>query len=215
MSKKLKNIDALRKMVDGSHRTQTRKSISGYVSTKDLEESDFKSREIGETWYTYNPDGTVDRVITKRGNTSYYSRSELIYDREMRGESDEKLMFPNCQKSECTCKSPSRLDERFRVLRGMCFDCNLANETELQINGKFKDYAKDILLNNATAYFKDLDGQLEDAKRSIVNGVTYSEEDGNVEKWTPESGTAEELAEKIGIEYNQIKENTISAIKKI
>ncbi len=215
MSKKLKNIDALRKMVDGSHRTQTRKSISGYVSSKDLEESDFKSREIGETWYTYNIDGTVDRVITKRGNTSYYSRSEMIYDREVRGENVDHLIFKNCQKDECTCKVPTRLDEKFRTLRGMCFDCNLASETELQIAGKFKDYAKQTLLKNAESYFKDVDGQLDEVKRSIIDGVTYSTEDGNVEKWTPETGTAEELAEKIETEYKQIRDNTISAIEKI
>ena len=52
MSKKLQNTKAVKQLLDGTHKTQTRKSVSFSDSSKSN-----KRRSIGETWIEKNANG--------------------------------------------------------------------------------------------------------------------------------------------------------------
>lgn len=212
-STKLRNVEAVTKLLHGEHRTQTRNTVSNYITIDSKLSLLRKQKGIGETWFEYRPDGAVERVVTKLGVNTYYQRSELVYADECNGSDLDNYKFKNCQKDVCTCIAPTRLDEKFRVMKGMCFECNVALETKLKIAGKFNEYATDILIKNAEAYFSDTDAQMEDLKTQLASGTGYVNSDGSVEKWESSTGTPDSIITQIQSEYEMIKNNTINAIK--
>jgi hypothetical protein len=212
-SDKLRNVDAVKKLLAGEHRTQTRTTTGGVQTIAEKRSADRKYRNVGETWYEYDQNGNVERVVTKIGIDVYDIRSEYMYLREINGDFENQHKFKNCPKPECTCTVPTRLDEKFRVLEGKCFDCHIEYETQLKIEGKFNDYAKNIILNNAKAYFKDTDAQFEDVKKELRSGVSYGHGDGSIEKWEASTGDPDTIIKKIEEEYTTIKDNTIRAIE--
>lgn len=210
---KLRNVEAVKKLLHGEHRTQTRTSVSTHITIGSKLSSERKAKKIGETWFEYTPAGNIERVVTKIGNDTYYQRSELIYNTEKSGLTKDKYKFVNCPKETCTCVSPTRLDEKFRVLVGKCLECNIAYETKLKIEGKFDEYATDMLLKNANSYFKYTDAQLEEFKSQLRGGVEYVNSDGRTDKWESSTGDVDSIIERVEDEYTNIKNNTLNAIK--
>ena len=119
---KLQNIKAIRQMLDGTHKTQSRKTI-GF---SDVKSSEIK-REVGEIWTDDNG------VEWEQRNGFKIKKGKLDEIRE--------LLVKNRMPSHCPeCNQPmtKRLDKKFWALEKRCFDCQVLFEHKLRIEGKYE-----------------------------------------------------------------------------
>jgi hypothetical protein len=204
---KLKNIKAINEMLAGTHRTQTRTTI-GFSDVAATAERN-KKREVGEIW----------EVKDIHGNSTWYEQFEGYRVKTNVHPSVNKMMqdtrtwlrsFPNCPKEQCTCHNPTRLDEKFRIIAGMCEECLISYETSLKIKGKFNEYALNKMKANAESFFKQADVEVEVLKREIMNiNFAGDETDNNnvVEKWSFQD--PESYKKMIDEQYAEFKKRTL------
>lgn len=203
---KLKNIKALQQMIDGTHRTQTRKTF-GFSDTSAAAEKN-KRREVGEVWSESDASGNLKWITQMNG---YRVTSNVHPDVQAEIEKIRTYLssFPNCQKESCTCLRPTSLDHKFRKLVGMCEDCLISMETKLKIQGKFNEYALDKMKANAQAFFKQADKEVEILKAAITNiHFAGDENDVNpIETWSFQDPEA--YKKMIDENYIKFKEKTM------
>ena len=221
---KLKNIEAVQKLLDGSHRMQTRKHF--LVNTKRGADR-IDEFNVGECWREKDSNGRwityfkIDEntVIDKYGYWNSYdeylkSGKSSIDD----GFSWIDFKFRNCDPTNEACergfdkKSPKI--ERLIAMTGMCFSCLTKYELKLQMSGKFKDYAKHKMLENAKSYIRDQEIELEKWKNEIRNGVSVLVNgDGVVETYS--ANNPELLIQKVESEWLEFKQFIFSQFEDI
>ena len=203
---KLQNIKAVKQMIDGSHRTQTKKTFG--FSDIEFQRERNKTREVGEIWEEKDAEGKT--VCWWEQHEGFKSRYNIHPDlsKEFERIRNEKYAFPNCQKETCTCKKPTRLDEKFRRLMGMCHDCLVTLETKLKIEGKFGEYAMKKMQENAKKFFEEKDQELTEIKKTLQGPISYvAGADGIEEKWEVEN--PEEMIQTIETNYNKYKDQIL------
>ena len=104
---------------------------------------------------------------------------------------DEIYIPKTCPK--CKTVMTKWQDKKFYSLHKMCMDCVIKYEHELKLDGKYDDYAKNKIKQNALAWLKDAEAEIEVLKNSFK--AEYVNEDGSIEKW------------EFPISPNQMKEN--------
>lgn len=202
---KLKNIKALNQMLEGSHRTQTRKSF-GFSDVGSTAEKN-KKREIGEIWEEQDINGSTIYWEQKQGFRVKSSVHPLV-KQEMDKIQEYLRSFPNCQKEVCTCITPTSLDHKFRKMVGMCEDCLISMETKLKIQGKFNEYALDKMKANAESFFKQADKEVELLKEAMKDLSFVNNEHGDLETWK-DDGALQNYLEKIDENYIDFKNKTM------
>jgi hypothetical protein len=197
MSTKLRNIDAIKKMLDGTHKTQTKQTV-GFADTKVAQEK----HAVGDVW-------------TDNEGMEWEQREGF---KIKKGKMDEirSLIAASRMPSHCPkCNEPmtnTRLDERFWKLEGHCFDCQVAFEHDLRIEGKFEEYEKERMLKNAEAWLKEAEQEAIELVAAFRNPLTFANSDGTSENWSG-GMTGDEIAEKIENEFKMFKENFINKLK--
>jgi len=84
----------------------------------------------------------------------------------------------------CPCCSnlmKKRNDVKMYNIHKMCFDCVIKMEHKLKIEGKYEQYERDMLANNAEDYIKDLELYLLEALNS--SNDQFVSERGEIERW--------------------------------
>lgn len=83
-------------------------------------------------------------------------------------------MIRKMTRQKCSCgqdiRYGDRLDEKFFVKTGKCFDCIIKEETELRVLGVYPHYERYKLLSNYL-------GSLKDLKEKIEDSIKYFEEE--------------------------------------
>ena len=187
------NIESLKEMLEGRHVSQNKIQV-GYTP-----ETDHSVRILGEKW--------TDADGNEWERRDGYS---VKLGKEWQQELHSYLNgFKNCPKEQCTCTLPKKLDKKMNTIHGMCFDCVIDMEHKLKIEGKYKDYEKDKMKQNAIAWVaqaeKDKDYIIEELIRSKFEFVNSN---GLVEKWVSDVNV-DELKEKIETEFQKFKEETL------
>lgn len=195
MSKKLRNIDALRKMLDGQHKSQT-KSTLGYQKVREHVE-----REVGEVW----TDEQGNEWIQQKGFKIKKGKLD-----EIKSLIASKKMPANCPK--CGKEMNQRLDKKFWALEKHCFDCQVAFEHELRIEGKYEEYERQRILKNAEAWLAEAEQEAMEIVAAFRNPLTFANSDGTLEGWSG-GMTGDEMADKIEAEFKLFKENFINKLK--
>lgn len=190
MSNKLKNVKAVKEMLSGEHKTQTKKTIS--FTDKVIER-----REVGETW-------TDDKGQKWEQRKGYKVKVGKLS--ELR---QELKSFPNCNKETCTCIEPGQADLKMKAIHGMCLNCVVEMEHNLKMNGKYKEYERTKLLSNAEAWLKHAELEKEVLKTTLK--ASFVNEDGSIEKWNGMS--EEELVEKIDKDFETFRNDFIGKLK--
>ena len=191
MSNKLKNVKAVKEMLSGEHKTQTKKTIS--FTDKVIER-----KEVGETW-------TDDKGQKWEQRNGYKVKvGKLSKLRE------ELKSFPNCNKETCTCIEPGQADLKMKAIHGMCLNCVVEMEHKLKLNGEYDEYERKKMLANAEAWLKQAELEKEVLKTTLK--ASFVNEDGSIEKWK-EGMTEDELMEKIDKEFETFRENFIGKLK--
>ena len=189
---KLNNIKAVKEMLGGEHKTQTKKTIS-------FTDKVFVKREVGETW-------SDDKGQTWEQRTGYKVKvGKLSKLRE------ELKAFPNCNKETCTTTDPGQADLKMKAIHGMCLNCVTDMEYQLKLDGKYDEYERKKLLSNAEAWLKQAEIEKEVLKSTLQ--ASFVNEDGSIEEWG-EGMTEEVLVEKIDKDFEKFRTNFIDKLKK-
>ena len=188
---KLNNIKAVKEMIAGNHRTQTKNTV-GFD-----EQKEFVKREVGEQW-TDN-DGNIWEQ--KKGY-----KVKLGKLSELR---DSLKDFPNCKEGCTSHMNPTRNDLRMKVIHGMCLDCVVEMEHNLKMEGKYEEYERSKILENAKAWLKQ--AELEKDTIKLAMQARFVNEDGSLEEWDGMSWS--EMEEKIENEFRTFRENFIQKLE--
>ena len=188
---KLQNIKAIKQMLDGSHRTQSKTTV-GYQKEAD------KPREIGERW------------IDENGKEWEQKDGYKISVNKFLDTVAEMRMPSNCPK--CNKEMSHRFDKKFWNLEGHCFDCQIEFEHNLRIDGKYEEYEKNRMLQNALAWLRDAEKEAKEIIDSFRNPMTFANSDGTTEKWNHDI-SPEEVADKIEKEFAEFKVNFIQKLQ--
>ena len=199
MAKKLQNIKAIKEMIAGTHRSQTKNQVGMYSGET------HQVRNIGDIWEeTIN--GTVYEIEQKQGFRVKKPKNSIREEIQ-----DYLESFPNCKK-DCTCTNPTHLDKKMRVIHGMCFDCVIEMEHELKKQGKFEEYQRNKIRNNAEAWLK----RAEDDVRLLKEAYTKSSEvvqnaEGDVETWHAKMST-EEFEDTVQKQFDEFKQQFLKNV---
>lgn len=193
MSTKLRNIDAIKKMLDGSHRTQTKKSVS-----LNTDEAPIK-RQIGDRWVDENGKEWEQRdgykiTVTKTLDLLAQTRMPSI--------------CPNCNKE----MSKKNLDEKMWTIHNMCFDCVIDMEHQLRLEGKYDEYERKKVLENAMAWLRDAEKDVDDLVEAYKL-ASFVNQDGTVEKWGG-GLKPEEFEAKVREQFEVFKTDFIAKLEK-
>lgn len=193
---KLQNIKAIRQMLDGTHKTQTKKTV-GFSDVKSSE----TRREVGEVW-------------TDENGVEWEQRAGFKIKKGKLDEIRELLAKDRMPKDCPECKQPmtKRLDEKFWNLEKRCFDCQVSFEHNLRIEGKYEEYERDKILRNAESWLAEAEKEAKDLAEVFRNPLTFAGADGSIEKWSG-GMSGEEVADKIEKEFEMFKENFIEKLK--
>jgi len=108
---------------------------------------------------------------------------------------------------------PKRLDEKMRRIHGMCFDCVIDMEHKIRLEGKWSEYERQKVKENALAWL----GEAERDKNLIAEELSkldFANEFGDSEKWSVPF-TKEEFLEKIENEFKEFRENFIKKLEDV
>ena len=203
---KLQNIKAIKQMIAGTHKSQTKKT-HGFSDAKDMAKKN-ERHEIGDVWFeTDKKTGTELKVTQHDGFRSRQpanSVREIIKDiltapdncpccgKKMKGVPEEKL----------------NLKMYFKYKK--CFDCVVKEETKIRAQGKeaWTDYSRKKMLANAQSWMRDTDKEIEELKKVVTE--TY---------WQNADGKTEEIditdfIKRMDNDYNEIKKNILENLEK-
>ncbi len=196
MANKLQNIKAIQKMLDGTHAFQTRKT-HGFTDAKQKAEKN-KRREIGEIWEE------------KIGNTIYQiEQQDGFRVKKPKNSVAEEVRsylnsYPNCKK-DCCKTNFGPVDEKMRLIHGMCLDCVVDMEHELKKQGKYEEYEQKKIRENAEAWLKRAEQDVDMLKEVYTQASsTVMNADGMVEHWSAKM-TPEEFEKTIQTQFDNFK----------
>jgi len=118
---KLKNIKAVQEMLGGEHKTQTKKTVS-------FDKKEVVRREVGDTW-------TDDKGQKWEQRNGYKVKVGKLS--ELR---EELKKFPNCKDGCESYLDPGQADLKMKAIHGMCLNCVVSMEHELQLKGEYEEY---------------------------------------------------------------------------
>ena len=208
MSKKLQNVKAVQQMLDGTHKFQTKKTV-GFSDAKSKAKQS-EHREVGDIWEETDVNGNTYVIEQRDGFRIRKTKNSDVFQ-SIR---DELQAFPNCRKDVCTCIGTHHLDLKMRKIHGMCFDCVIEMEHELKKSGKYKEYEQSKIKENALAWLRDAERDVELLKQAYTQVQQFvSNSDGQVEHWSAKM-TPEEFENTIQKQFNQFKENFLAKLNK-
>ena len=207
MSKKLQNVKAVREMLDGTHKFQTKKTTG--FSDADATSKKNERHEIGSVWEEKDPTSGLTYIVEQRDG--FRVRKTKNSD-ELQSVREELRSFKNCPKEFCTCNTPNHLDEKMRKFHSMCFDCVIEMEHELKKAGKYKAYEQQKMRENAEAWLKSAEQDVALLKETYTQASQFvSSGNGDIETWK-EKMTPEEFETTIQTQFNKFKENFLKQL---
>ena len=205
---KLQNIKAIEKMLDGTHKFQTKKT----VGFSDIESSKKQNErhEVGDVWEDVDANGNVYIVEQFDGfRTRKPKNSEVLSEVRQALRS-----FPNCPKETCTCDPTYHLNKKMRAIHGMCLDCVIDMEHELKTQGKFEDYAREKVRANALAWLKKAEQDVDMLRETYTKAAKMVvNSDGDTQSYSARM-TPEEFDEKVLKGFEEYKKDFLEKLNK-
>lgn len=202
---KLQNVKAVRQMIDGTHKSQTRKThgFSDAAATAKRNEK----HEIGDIWEETDPkSGTVWKI------TQFDGFRSKVPANSVREEINEILNVPKtCPACDQKMKDvdEEHLNLKMYFIHKKCFSCVIKEETLIKARGKeaWEDYSRKKMLANAKSWMSDVDKEVEELKKAVTE--TY---------WQNADGRSEDIdvsayMKKIDSDYQSLKEEILNNLE--
>ena len=198
MDIKIDGLNDVKKLIAGQHESQQKVQV-GYTEEN---KEDNTSRKIGNKWFDEDGNEWEQRNGYK-----------IKLGKEWQQELHEYLnTFPNCPNETCTCSMPKKLDEKMKRIHGMCFDCVIDMEHKIRLEGKWDEYEKRKVKQNALAWLVDAERD-KNSIASELSRMEFTNDFGDIEEWkTPFN--KEEMLEKIENEFAEFRKNFIEQLER-
>jgi hypothetical protein len=155
---KRKDVERMRNLIKGKSGDSAETQV-GYTSKKVEHKEGDIWEEGGKKW------------VIKDGIKQTYTKLDKI-----KKEAILPLFCPCCGNL-----MKKRNDSKMYKIHKMCFDCVIDMEAKLKREGKYEEYERAIIANNAEAYLDDLEQYLLEAINE--SNTQYVSERGEVERW--------------------------------
>ena len=166
---KRKDVERMRNLLKGKSNESSELQVGYNAKKEDHKEGDIWE-EGGKKWTIKNG---IKQTATKLD--------------EVKKEAILPLFCPSCGSL-----MKKRNDAKMYKIHKTCFDCVIEMEAKLKREGKFKEYEKSMLINNAKDMVEDFEAYLLDAINT--SNTQYVSERGEVERW--KGGIDKEKLEK-------------------
>ena len=200
MSNKLQNTKAVRQLLDGTHKMQSRTSIS-FASNPSTQN---KKREVGETWIAKNASGVEFKWEQKDGFRVKRPVNSIL------DKISNVLKLPStCPKCKQDMHGTEKhLNQKMYFKNNQCFDCTIKEETLIRSDKqKWESYSSKKMIQNAKGWFKDADKEVETLKSSL-NEVIWENADGQFGEIDRTN-----WLNKIDTDYKKVKKQVIDHLK--
>lgn len=168
MNNKLQNVKAVKQMIAGEHRTQTRKSIYTGKTKKEIPQHDIIEKfENGspKIWIETDTSGFRTRITQHNGFKSREPENSILKNIQ------EVLKVPdNCPSCGTNMRAKEKqLNFKFWFKQKKCFSCVTSEETKIRLLGKeaWAEHERKIMSSNAESWFKDSDKEVEILKTQV------------------------------------------------
>ena len=110
--------------------------------------------------------------------------------------------------SECNKIMKKRLDNKMWMLHKHCFDCQIEFENKLRIEGKYEEWEKEKMIDNAKAYIRDVKNELDDYVDELkTDNLLYETGPTSVEKEKWEKVDAKKIKIQWLKEIQEVEDN--------
>lgn len=174
-----RDVQRLRNIITKKYGDSTGVQVGYEKQTEDYLEGDVW--EEGEKTWTIK-DG-IKQTVTKLDRIKKLTRIPLL-----------------CPK--CSQPTKNALDKKMYPLHGMCFNCVISMETKLKMEGKYEDYARNMVTKNIITHIEEAEQFIEEFSR-VSNKESYVTEQGDVEEWEG------------GVDKNKMVENWKEGLKEM
>ncbi len=176
-----RDVQRLRNIITKKYGDATGVQVGYEKSTEDYLEGDVWE-EGGKTWTIKNG---LKQTVTKLDEIKKLTRMPFL--------------CPTCSKP---MKNP--LDKKMYPIHSQCFDCVIVKETRLKVEGKYEEYAKNMVTKNIVTHIEEAEQFIEEFSKSTVK-ESYVTEQGDVEEW--DGGIdKDKMVEKWKDELKEMKE---------
>jgi|TARA_R110000851_G_scaffold264464_3_gene417016 hypothetical protein len=208
MANKLQNVKAVKQMLSGEHRTQTRKSIYTGKSKKEILDADVLEKfENGKPkiWIETDANGYKFRITQHDGFRSREPENSIL--KSIQNILKVPETCPSCGNN--MHKKEKKLNFKFYYSHKKCFGCVLEDERRIKQKGieAWKSYEKQVMLGNAEGWFKDADKEVEILKTQIKETSWENAEGGRNEV------DISSFIEKMETDYLELKSNIKSSFE--
>tara|TARA_B100001093_G_scaffold378437_1_gene363709 strand:- start:218 stop:805 length:588 start_codon:yes stop_codon:yes gene_type:complete len=155
---KRKDVERMRNLIKGKTGESAELQV-GYTSKQETHKEGDIWEEGGKKW------------IIKNGIKQTYTKLDKV-----KKEAILPLFCPCCGNL-----MKKRNDSKMYKIHKMCFDCVIDMEHQLRIDGKYEEYERAIVANNAESYLDDLEQYLLEAINE--SNTQFVSERGEVERW--------------------------------
>jgi hypothetical protein len=155
---KRKDVERMRNLIKGDTGKSAELQV-GYTAKKE----DYKE---GDVWEEGGKQWTIKDGIKQTATKLDRVKKEAIMP----------LFCPNCGSL-----MKKRLDTKMYKIHKTCFDCVVEMEHKLKIEGKYEEYEKNMVANNAENYLNDLETFL--LEKINESNTQYVSERGEIERW--------------------------------
>jgi len=155
---KRKDVERMRNLIKG----KTGESAELQVGYRDKKED----HQEGDIWEEGGKKWTI-----KDGIKQTYTKLDKV-----KKEAILPLFCP-----ECGSLMKKRIDAKMYKIHQKCSDCVIEMEHKLKMEGKYKEYERNIIATNAESYLDDLETYLLEAINE--SNTQYVSERGEVERW--------------------------------
>jgi len=155
---KKKDVERMRNLIKGKSGESSELQV-GYTAKKE-------DHKEGDIWEENGKKWTIKDGIKQTATKLDKVKKEAIMP----------LFCPSCGSM-----MKKRNDVKMYKIHKTCFDCVIDMEAKLKNEGKFKEYERTIVANNAESYLNDLEQYLLEAIN--ISNTQYVSERGEVERW--------------------------------
>ena len=155
---KRKDVERMRNLIKGKTGESAELQVGYRAKKEDHQEGDIWE-EGGKKW------------TIKDGIKQTYTKLDKV-----KKEAILPLFCP-----ECGSLMKKRIDAKMYKIHQKCSDCVIEMEHKLKMEGKYKEYERNIIATNAESYLDDLETYLLEAINE--SNTQYVSERGEVERW--------------------------------
>jgi hypothetical protein len=182
-----RDVQRIRNLLSGKQGEATQTQV-GYT-TKQID------RNEGDVWEEFGRKWTVRNGI-KMSVTKLDRAKKAVFT---------PLLCPSCSKPMKT-----EHDKRMFTLHKTCFDCVIKMETQLKVEGKYKEYEKGIVKANANFMLDEFVSGFDSFLDSMDSNNGFVTEQGDIEDWHVKALDKQKIREQVmkDVEESRAKLNS-------